>query len=125
MENGKFHLKEPLLGPQDSVTINIPPASQYNEKQIKTLKFNIRGIECASCAVSVESVLGKLNGIENVVVSPIDGQTVVKYIPGIIDVSCKAIYATWIFILYFFLPVFVLLLRLIIHSLCMKLRGKQ
>lgn len=85
MENGKFDLKEPLLGPQESVTIDIPPASQYSDKQIKTLKFNVRGIECASCAVSIESVLGKLNGIENVGVSPIDGQTVVKYIPGIID----------------------------------------
>ncbi|XP_010673611.2 copper-transporting ATPase HMA4 isoform X1 [Beta vulgaris subsp. vulgaris] len=83
--NGKSDLKVPLLEPQDSVTVNIPPGSADADKKITTLKFTIKGIVCASCANSVETVLGKLDGIETVAVSPMDGQTVVKYMPDIID----------------------------------------
>lgn len=83
--NGKTDLKVPLLEDHDSVTVNISPPSPYGDKRIRTAKFKIKGIECASCTNSVESVLGKLNGIQNVVVSPMDGQTIVKYMPDIVD----------------------------------------
>lgn len=81
--NGKNDLKVPLLEP--SVVVDISQASQHGDKGNKTLKFKIQGIECASCAISIESVLGELNGIQSVIISAINGQSVVKYMPEIID----------------------------------------
>ncbi|XP_074310544.1 copper-transporting ATPase HMA4-like [Silene latifolia] len=78
----KLDLDEPLLQSQDSVTIDIP---QDADKRIKTLKFEIKGMECASCATSIESVLNKLDGIQSISISVMDGKAVVKYVSGVID----------------------------------------
>ncbi|VVA30529.1 PREDICTED: copper-transporting ATPase [Prunus dulcis] len=72
---GMDDLKEPLLKPLD---IN------NKDKRIRTVKFKIGDIECASCATTIESVLGKLDGVKNATVSPIQGQAAVNYIPELI-----------------------------------------
>lgn len=87
--NGNNDLKAPLLQcSPDSVAITIPEQEDHkkNEK-VSTIMFRVRGIECASCAVSIESALGKLNGVRNVGVSPLQGQAVIKYVPELINVS--------------------------------------
>ena len=84
--NGKVDLKEPLLENQNSVTVNVTRASAYGDKKIGTVTFKTKGIECTSCATSIESALGELDGIETVVVSAMDGNTVVKYMPKVVDV---------------------------------------
>lgn len=75
---GMDDLKEPLLKPSD---IN------NKDKRIRTVKFKIGDVECASCATTIESVLGKLDGVKNATVSPIQGQAAVNYIPELINVS--------------------------------------
>lgn len=84
--NGKVDLKEPLLENQDSVTVNVTRSSVNGDKKIGTVTFKTKGIECASCATSIQSALGELDGIETVVVSAMDGNTVVKYMPKVVDV---------------------------------------
>lgn len=76
--NGMHDMKEPLLA-----TLDISTA----DKRIRTVKFKIGDIHCASCATTIESVVGKLNGVESVMVSPLQGQAAVKYIPELINVS--------------------------------------
>ncbi|PQM41172.1 putative copper-transporting ATPase HMA5 [Prunus yedoensis var. nudiflora] len=71
-------LKVPLLKPLDNNNKDI---------RIRTVKFKIGDIECASCATTIESVLGKLDGVKNATVSPIQGQAAVNYIPELINVS--------------------------------------
>ncbi|KAB2606131.1 copper-transporting ATPase HMA5 [Pyrus ussuriensis x Pyrus communis] len=70
------NLKEPLLKPLDI---------DNKDKRIRTVKFKIGDIECASCATTIESVLGKLDGIKSATVSPIEGQAAVNYIPELIN----------------------------------------
>lgn len=87
--NGNNDLKAPLLQcSSDSVAITIPEQEDHkkNEK-VSSIMFRVRGIECASCAVSIESALGKLNGVRNVGVSPLQGQAVIKYVPELINVK--------------------------------------
>lgn len=79
--NGRDELKSPLLQPSES-TLNV-------ERITKSIMFEVSGIECASCATSIESALEKLDGVESVMVSPLQGQTVVRYIPEYITVSCN------------------------------------
>ncbi|KAK9220995.1 hypothetical protein WN944_009419 [Citrus x changshan-huyou] len=87
-ERGDDGLKEPLLLQHvNGVAIDIPPQQQFSydgSKKLRTVKFKIREIKCASCATSIESVLSNLNGVESAVVSPLEGQAVVKFIPGLI-----------------------------------------
>lgn len=85
--NGKEDLKSPLLENSDSVAINIPELDHQKDEKISTIMFRVRGIECASCATSIESALGNLSGVRSVTVSPLQGQAVVKYIPDLIHVS--------------------------------------
>lgn len=84
--NGRDDLKVPLLSPSDSVAITISEPKN-KEKKIRTVKFRIRDIKCASCATSIESVLGRLKGVENAVVSPLQGEAAISYIPDLVDVS--------------------------------------
>lgn len=85
--NGRDDLKVPLLQPSDSVAITISETNNKREKKIRTAKFKIGNIKCASCATSIESVLGKLNGVENAVVSALQGETAITYMPELINVS--------------------------------------
>lgn len=85
MMNGKHDLKVPLLEPRESVAVTV---TQSPEKQMKTrtIMFKIGGIKCSSCALKIESALGKHSAIESVMVSPLQGQAVVRYRPDLITV---------------------------------------
>jgi P-type Cu+ transporter len=48
--------------------------------------FSVKGMRCASCAGSIESVVSKIEGVESVSVSPLQGQTVVRYQPNLTKV---------------------------------------
>ncbi|GAB4856055.1 Copper-transporting ATPase hma4 [Ancistrocladus abbreviatus] len=90
--NGKDDLKVPLLQPAVSLEVKVFEPNQYDNEKIHMVKFKIRGIECASCVTSIESVLEKLNGVEKVMVSPLEGHAVVGYKPKI--ASAKTIKET-------------------------------
>lgn len=85
--NGKGSLIEPLLQPSENVTINIPQAPQIDDFKIRKIMLKIGGMSCASCAASIESVVGAKEGIENITVSPLQGQAVILYKPEIVNVS--------------------------------------
>lgn len=85
--NGKDDLMQPLLKSSDSVAVSISQPNHNGDAKIKTVMFKIRGIECASCSNSIESVVGKLTGVVSVMVSPLEGQAVVRYMPDLINVS--------------------------------------
>ncbi|WVZ77486.1 hypothetical protein U9M48_025345 [Paspalum notatum var. saurae] len=78
-QNGEGYLKEPLL----PGTSGASPAGASPRKERKTRKvmFTVRGISCASCAVSIETVVASLKGVESIQVSPLQGQAVVQYRP--------------------------------------------
>ncbi|KAL2319315.1 hypothetical protein Fmac_028284 [Flemingia macrophylla] len=50
----------------------------------KTVTFQLRDIKCASCVNSVESVVGTLNGVKSVAVSPLDGRAAIKFLPKLV-----------------------------------------
>lgn len=77
-------LNTPLL-PSDSANVKPPQASVEDDKKARKVMFQIGGINCASCAVSIESVVRDMRGIKNIVVSPLQGQAVVMYTPEIIN----------------------------------------
>lgn len=82
--NGKDDLKAPLLQPKDYVAVTIPQPVQNADKKIRMVMFKIRDIKCASCATSIESAVGNLNGVASVTVSPLQGQAVVRYMSKLI-----------------------------------------
>lgn len=72
--NGVHDLKIPLLEtPEDT--------------NVREALFRIKDITCASCENSVESVVRDLNGVKCVMVSALDGQCTIKYVPKLISVS--------------------------------------
>ncbi|XP_068637344.1 copper-transporting ATPase HMA4-like [Aristolochia californica] len=83
--NGKEDLKVPLLQDSSEVAVTVSPSLQKGIKKTKTMMFRIRGIKCASCSSSIESAMRKLRGIENVTVSPLQGQCVIRYQPQFIN----------------------------------------
>lgn len=85
--NGEDSLNTPLLQHSKNVTDNLPQASARDGKNCRKVMFKVGGIRCASCAVSIESVLTDMEGIENVAVSPLQGQAVIMYRPELINVS--------------------------------------
>ncbi|KAL1097989.1 hypothetical protein V6Z11_D05G071400 [Gossypium hirsutum] len=82
--NGRDDLKRPLLEPSDSVCVTIPEPVDKLEKK-RTLMFKIGNIKCASCVTSIESVLGEINGVESVSVSPIHGHVAIEYVPKLVN----------------------------------------
>ncbi|KAJ9535509.1 hypothetical protein OSB04_un001360 [Centaurea solstitialis] len=54
-----------------------------------TIMFKIGGVESASSLTSIESKIQKVDGVDSITVSPLQGQIVVKYVPEI--VSAKSI----------------------------------
>ncbi|KAK9273717.1 hypothetical protein L1049_018527 [Liquidambar formosana] len=90
--NGKDDLKVPLLPPPDSVSVTVPQPIQNSDKKIRSVTFKIRDIKCGSCATSIESALGNLNGVVSVMVSPLQGQAEVRYLPK--HITAKAIKET-------------------------------
>lgn len=85
--NGKDDLNVPLLKSSDDFVVDIPQPTNNKERKIRTVKFKIGEIKCASCSTTVESLLQKLDGIENAVVSPLQGLAAINYIPELIKVS--------------------------------------
>lgn len=85
--NGKDDLKSPLLQHQDNVAITISAPKPISNKRIRTLVFKVLGITCSSCVSSIEAALGRLDGVQSVMVSVLQGQAVIKYVPEIITVS--------------------------------------
>lgn len=83
--NGKDELKLPLLPSPDRFTA--PQPATAIDKKIKTVMFKIGNITCASCATSIESVLLERNGVKSVMVSVLQGQAAVNYVPELITVS--------------------------------------
>lgn len=86
--NSKEDMKLPLLQQTNAVGLDGSGSiGDVDQKVVTTVVFKIGGVECASCSVSIESVLQKLNGVISIIVSPIQGQAVVKYIPELVSVS--------------------------------------
>lgn len=86
--NGEGNLKTPLLKHlENSTGINQQQPSARDDKNTRKVMFKVGGMKCASCAVSIESVLGNMEGIMNIGVSPLQGQAVVIYNPEVINVS--------------------------------------
>ncbi|XP_022870407.1 copper-transporting ATPase HMA4-like [Olea europaea var. sylvestris] len=83
--NGKDDLRSPLLKHQNGSVVTIAPPNNGGNKKIRTLSFKVGGITCASCVASIESALGKLEGVQSVMVSALQGQAVVKYLPQLIS----------------------------------------
>ncbi|XP_051141657.1 copper-transporting ATPase HMA4-like [Andrographis paniculata] len=83
--NGKDDLNSPLLQHQNDVVITVLPPDQIVNKKTRTLVFKVLGITCSACVASIEGALGRLDGVQSVAVSVLQGQAVVKYIPEIIS----------------------------------------
>ncbi|KAK6164163.1 hypothetical protein DH2020_001027 [Rehmannia glutinosa] len=82
--NGKDDLKSPLLQHPNDVVITVPPLNQKLNKKTRTLVFKVLGITCSSCVASIEAAVGRLDGVQSVMVSVLQGQAVVKYVPEVI-----------------------------------------
>ncbi|KAI6669541.1 hypothetical protein NL676_004426 [Syzygium grande] len=84
--NGKDDFKMPLLQPTDGVAASSSTTDRRKDDRVRSISFRVSDIECASCAVSIESAVRKLNGVESVSVSPLQGHAAVTYIPELINV---------------------------------------
>ncbi|VAI56552.1 unnamed protein product [Triticum turgidum subsp. durum] len=79
--NGESHLKEPLLHAADGASPASARVSPRKERTTRKVMFNVRGMSCGSCAVSIETVVAGLKGVESIQVSTLQGQAVVQYSP--------------------------------------------
>uniref|UniRef100_A0A8R7QMF9 HMA domain-containing protein n=1 Tax=Triticum urartu TaxID=4572 RepID=A0A8R7QMF9_TRIUA len=80
-QNGESHLKEPLLHAADGASAAAARVSPRKERTTRKVMFNVRGMSCGSCAVSIETVVAGLKGVESIQVSTLQGQAVVQYSP--------------------------------------------
>ncbi|VFR02913.1 unnamed protein product [Cuscuta campestris] len=83
--DGNDVLKTPLLQDPDDVRITIHQTNADTWKKVRTLTFKIGGITCASCATSIETAVGGLDGVQSIMVSPLQGHAVVKFVPELIS----------------------------------------
>ncbi|KAL3647588.1 Copper-transporting ATPase hma4 [Castilleja foliolosa] len=83
--NGKDDVKLPLLENSKEVVIDIYTPGRKLNKKSRTLVFKVLGITCSSCVASIEAALGELDGVQSVMVSVLQGQAVVKYLPEVIS----------------------------------------
>ncbi|KAF8009185.1 hypothetical protein BT93_J0235 [Corymbia citriodora subsp. variegata] len=83
--NGKDDLKVPLLRPADGVIATPSVTDRRKDDKVRSISFRVSDIKCASCAVSIESAVGKLSGVESVLVSPLQGLAAVTCIPELIN----------------------------------------
>ncbi|CAL9111875.1 unnamed protein product [Musa textilis] len=84
-QTGKANLTAPLLQPNGSVAVDFPHESSKSDKKTRKVVLRIREIQCASCAASIESVVGDMKGVESISVSPLHGQAIIKYNPEFIN----------------------------------------
>ncbi|KAJ1703455.1 hypothetical protein LUZ63_003234 [Rhynchospora breviuscula] len=66
---------------------NLETPLLQNDHTTKEVIFRVKGIKCASCAGSIESVVSKIEGVENVSVLPLQGRAVVRYRPDLTNVD--------------------------------------
>ncbi|KAI0496542.1 hypothetical protein KFK09_022862 [Dendrobium nobile] len=83
--NGKGSLLDPLLQSSENVTINMAQAPRRDDFKTRKIRFKIGGISCASCTASIELVVGAKEGVESVMVSPIQGHAEIVYRPEIVN----------------------------------------
>lgn len=50
-----------------------------NIKTMNTITLNVDNIKCHGCANTIKKEIGKLNGVENVEVNPVDGTVKISY----------------------------------------------
>ncbi|KAJ8500222.1 hypothetical protein OPV22_010774 [Ensete ventricosum] len=84
-QNGEANLTAPLLQPNGSVAVDFPHESSQSDKKTRKVLLRIREIQCASCAASIESVVGDMKGVESISVSPLHGQAIIRYNPEFIN----------------------------------------
>lgn len=84
-QNGEANLTAPLLQPNGSVVVDFSHESSESDKKTRKVVLRIREIQCASCAVSIESVVGDMKGVESISVSPLHGQAIIRYNPEFIN----------------------------------------
>nr|XP_043623311.1 copper-transporting ATPase HMA4-like [Erigeron canadensis] len=87
--NSNEEIRIPFLQQSNGVDLDGSRFIRNVKQRVATVMFKIGGIECASCSISIETLLQKLDGVESIIVSPLQGQTVVKYVPQL--VSAKTI----------------------------------
>ncbi|CAN1354745.1 Copper-transporting ATPase HMA4 [Linum perenne] len=82
-------LKAPLLQRPDGVAIAVAEESDkgVDKKKVRTAKFKIGDIKCTSCAVSIESVLKEVAGVDTVAISVLDGHAAVTFVPELTTVE--------------------------------------
>ncbi|XP_073142059.1 copper-transporting ATPase HMA4-like [Henckelia pumila] len=85
MEKDGNDLKSPLLQHHNDLAITIVSPNKNMDKRLRTVVFRVGGLTCSSCVASIETALEKLDGVENVSVSVLQGQAVVKYLPDAIS----------------------------------------
>ncbi|XP_071712123.1 copper-transporting ATPase HMA4-like [Rutidosis leptorrhynchoides] len=75
------------MGDNSSEELKIPFLQQPNvvelDQGVSTVTFKIGGFE--SCSISIESILQKLKGVESIIVSPFQGQAVVRYLSNLVS----------------------------------------
>ncbi|CAL9172334.1 unnamed protein product [Musa hybrid cultivar] len=84
-QNGEANLTAPLLQPNGSVAVDFSHESSESDKKTRKVVLRIREIQCASCAASIESVVGDMKGVESISVSPLLGQAIIRYNPEFIN----------------------------------------
>ncbi|XP_075508881.1 copper-transporting ATPase HMA4-like isoform X2 [Primulina tabacum] len=89
MEKDGYDLKSPLLQHPNDLAITIVSPNKNIDKRLRTVVFRVGGVTCSSCVASIETAVERLDGVENVAVSVLQGQAVVKYLPD--TVSAKEI----------------------------------
>ncbi|KZV56451.1 hypothetical protein F511_08349 [Dorcoceras hygrometricum] len=89
METDGNDFKSPLLQHPGEVAITLVSPDKNMDKRFRTVVFRVGGVTCSSCVASIETSLERLDGVESVAVSVLQGQVVVKYIPD--TVSAKEI----------------------------------
>lgn len=88
-EKGKEEdLRAALLRPSDHLSADAPHERRPKggDGRLTRIQLNVRGISCASCAAAIESALSAIRGVEKASVSPLQGQALVTFRPGVTDV---------------------------------------
>eukprot|EP01018_Ginkgo_biloba_P032559 Gb_22148 [translate_table: standard] len=75
-------LKSPLLSPSSMPS---SPRGNVDFLEVRKAVFNVRGMECAACAGSIETALKRLPGVQDATVALLQNQALVIYRPAFVD----------------------------------------
>ncbi|KVH90809.1 Cation-transporting P-type ATPase, partial [Cynara cardunculus var. scolymus] len=81
----KEDLRMPFLQQSDDVGLDGSRSIHNVDQGVTTITFKIGGVEFASSLASIKSMLQKLDGVDSITVSPLQGQVVVKYVPELVS----------------------------------------